>query len=119
MSMQTLTDFDSAPFEIIDGDRGKNYPKQHEFSDSGYCMFLSATNVTCNGFDFSQCQFITEQKDMENQELLCPLTGVIEKFEYISNPIDEQIKILHNQNIRLKKARDLLLPRLMHGEIAI
>ncbi len=56
---------------------------------------------------------------MENQELLCPLTGVIEKFEYISNPIDEQIKILHNQNIRLKQARDLLLPRLMNGEIKV
>ena len=59
------------------------------------------------------------KKDMENQELLCPFTGVIEKFEYISNPIDEQIKILHNQNIRLKKARDLLLPRLMNGEIEV
>jgi type I restriction enzyme S subunit len=59
------------------------------------------------------------KKDMENQELLCPLTGVIEKYEYISNPIDEQIKVLHNQNIRLKQARDLLLPRLMNGEIKV
>ena len=59
------------------------------------------------------------KKDMENQKLLCPLTGVIDKFEYLSNPIDEQIKVLHNQNIRLKKARDLLLPRLMNGEIAV
>jgi len=59
------------------------------------------------------------KKDMENQELLCPLTDVIEKFEYISNPIDEQIKVLHNQNIRLKQARDFLLPRLMNGEIEV
>ena len=59
------------------------------------------------------------KKDVENQDLLCPLTGVIKKFEYISNPIDEQIKVLHNQNIRLKQARDLLLPRLMNGEIAV
>ena len=27
--------------EIIDGDRGKNYPQQHEFSDEGYCLFLN------------------------------------------------------------------------------
>lgn len=27
---------------IIDGDRGKNYPKQDEFSDTGYCLFLNA-----------------------------------------------------------------------------
>ena len=59
------------------------------------------------------------KKDMENQELLCPLTGVIEKFEYISNPIDEQIKVLHNQNIKLKQVRDLLFPRLMNGEIKV
>ncbi len=59
----TLTDFENAPFEIIDGDRGKNYPKQNDFSDSGHCLFLSATNVTKSGFEFSECQFITEQKD--------------------------------------------------------
>lgn len=31
--------------EIIDGDRGKNYPKQEEFLDKGYCLFLNAKNV--------------------------------------------------------------------------
>ena len=58
-----LTDFESAPFDIIDGDRGKNYPKQNEFASEGHCLFLSATNVTKNGFDFSDCQFVSEQKD--------------------------------------------------------
>ena len=65
MSHVRSIDFGSAPFQIIDGDRGKNYPKQDEFSDDGFCVFLSATNVTRNGFDFSHCQFITEQKDNE------------------------------------------------------
>ena len=55
--------FDSAPLEIIDGDRGKEYPKQDEFFDDGYCLFLDAGNVTGDGFDFSQCHFISEQKD--------------------------------------------------------
>ena len=35
-------------FEIIDGDRGVNYPKQNEFKDDGYCLFLNAKNVTSN-----------------------------------------------------------------------
>lgn len=35
---------------IIDGDRGKNYPKQDEFSDTGYCLFLNAKNVTATAF---------------------------------------------------------------------
>ncbi len=49
--------------EIIDGDRGKNYPTQEEFSESGFCLFLNAKNVTAKGFQFKNCMFITEQKD--------------------------------------------------------
>ncbi|MCE2485561.1 MAG: hypothetical protein J4F42_08620 [Desulfurellaceae bacterium] len=60
MDSPALISFEDAPFEIIDGDRGKNYPKQNEFSDDGHCLFLSATNVTRDGFEFSECQFISE-----------------------------------------------------------
>lgn len=63
MSAYELVDFDSAPFDIIDGDRGKNYPKLDDFSDNGFCLFLSATNVTKRGFDFSQGQFVSAEKD--------------------------------------------------------
>lgn len=48
--------------EIIDGDRGKNYPQQHEFFDSGYCLFLNTGNVTTEGFSFQSTQFITKEK---------------------------------------------------------
>ena len=50
--------------EIIDGDRGKNYPKQEDFSEQGYCLFLNAKNVTATGFQFDSCMFITKQKDL-------------------------------------------------------
>ena len=49
--------------EIIDGDRGVNYPKQEEFYETGECLFLNAGNVTKNGFDFSSCSYITKEKD--------------------------------------------------------
>lgn len=48
---------------IIDGDRGKHYPHEDEFSEDGYCLFLSATNVTKRGFNFTSTQFITKDKD--------------------------------------------------------
>ena len=48
---------------IIDGDRGKNYPKQEDFSDCGFCLFLNAKNVTAQGFSFENCMYITEEKD--------------------------------------------------------
>jgi type I restriction enzyme S subunit len=59
----TIKKLGQAPLQIIDGDRGSNYPKQNEFFDSGYCVFLNAGNVTPDGFDFSKCQFISEEKD--------------------------------------------------------
>lgn len=49
--------------EIIDGDRGKNYPTTDEFSDKGYCLFLNAKNVTSQGFNFDTCLFVTKEKD--------------------------------------------------------
>lgn len=50
-------------FEIIDGDRGKNYPKKNDLLEEGYCLFLNTKNVTKNGFKFDQLEFITEEKD--------------------------------------------------------
>lgn len=50
-------------FNVVDGDRGKNYPKDCDFSDKGYCLFLNAGNVTKNGWSFEHNSFITEEKD--------------------------------------------------------
>jgi len=47
--------------QIIDGDRGKNYP--NEFAGNGYCLFLSAKNVTTAGFSFDSVQFISQERD--------------------------------------------------------
>ncbi|MCI5045835.1 MAG: restriction endonuclease subunit S [Aquisalinus sp.] len=51
------------PLEIIDGDRGANYPKTNEFSERGHCLFLNAGNVSASGFSFSDTAFISEEKD--------------------------------------------------------
>ncbi|WP_150912796.1 restriction endonuclease subunit S [Marinobacter halotolerans] len=50
-------------FECIDGDRGPNYPKKHEYLNSGYCLFLSTKNVRPFGFDFKEQVFISKEKD--------------------------------------------------------
>ena len=49
--------------EIIDGDCGKNYPKQDEFYPQGYCLFLNTGNVTKEGLVFEENQFIIKEKD--------------------------------------------------------
>jgi len=50
--------------EIIDGDRGKNYPTQKDFLDEGHCLFMNTKNVRSNGFDFKTTMFISKKKDM-------------------------------------------------------
>jgi type I restriction enzyme, S subunit len=60
-------DWDVKEFEkvlkVIDGDRGDNYPSNDDLYESEYCLFLSAKNVTKEGFKFSECIFITKGKD--------------------------------------------------------
>lgn len=48
--------------QIIDGDRGPNYPKKSDFTNKGYCLFLNTSNVRNNGFNFDECQFISKEK---------------------------------------------------------
>jgi type I restriction enzyme, S subunit len=59
---KTIT-IDLSPIEIIDGDRGRNYPKQEEFYDNECCLFLNTSNVTPQGFNFEKTMFITREKD--------------------------------------------------------
>lgn len=49
--------------EVLDGDRGRNYPHQNELCEKGHCLFLSANNVTDRGFRFETTKFITKEKD--------------------------------------------------------
>lgn len=59
------------------------------------------------------------KKELSNELLLLPKSEKIAAFEEISKPIDQQNTNLHMQNVRLSEARDLLLPRLMSGELAV
>jgi type I restriction enzyme S subunit len=59
-SRQTFKDL---KINVIDGDRGTNYPNKGDLLPEGDCLFLTAKNVTKYGFKFSERQFITKQKD--------------------------------------------------------
>ncbi len=48
-----------------------------------------------------------------------PAQTLLSLFTDSVRPMFQQIKGLHAQNQRLKTARDLLLPRLMNGEITV
>jgi len=48
---------------LIDGDRGKNYPSKEDMSSNGYCLFLNTGNVTKTGFLFEDISFIDAGRD--------------------------------------------------------
>lgn len=54
---------ESFGIDVLDGDRGKEYPKESDFYNWEYCLFLSAKNVTKTGFKFDEKAFITKKKD--------------------------------------------------------
>lgn len=67
-----MTRIADSHIELIDGDRGKNYPKQEELQESGHCLFLNAGNVTSDGFRFTDNQFISQERDsLLNKGKLC------------------------------------------------
>jgi type I restriction enzyme S subunit len=87
--------FSEAPFLIIDGDRGTNYPKQHEFTSSGHCLFLNAGNVTKEGFAFSECAFISEEKDLllrkgklQRHDIVLTTRGTVGNVAYYSDNVE-------------------------------
>ena len=61
----------------------------------------------------------TNKKELEGQVLVEPSAVLLQEFEDRANAIDLQIACLTNQHDNLVRARDLLLPRLMNGEITV
>ena len=80
--------------DIIDGDRGSNYPKLDEFSNSGHCVFLNAKNVTKSGFKFEEIQFITKEKDnilrkgkLQRLDVVLTTRGSVGQFALYSDDV--------------------------------
>lgn len=57
------------------------------------------------------------KKELFSQELLQPTDEVADSFDRFAKQFDEQIEALTRQNVRLRQARDALLPKLMSGEL--
>lgn len=58
-------------------------------------------------------------KQMQTYSVPLPPSGLLSTFDGVIQPIIAQLKALAFANQKLRAARDLLLPRLMSGEIAV
>lgn len=97
---------------VIDGDRGTNYPNGDDFSSEGYCLFLNAKNVTKKGFLFDQVSFISKEKDevlrkgkLKKNDLILTTRGTVgnmayydDSVSYINMRINSGMVIIRNEN---------------------
>lgn len=81
--------------DLIDGDRGTNYPSQGEMLSEGYCLFLNAGNVTKNGFAFDANMFITEEKDnklrkgkLQRHDVVLTTRGTVGNLAYFGKNVE-------------------------------
>jgi type I restriction enzyme S subunit len=86
--------FKNTKINIIDGDRGENYPSQNEYLEDGYCLFLNAKNVTDSGFKFNKTKFITKEKDdilrkgkLEKEDVVLTTRGTVGNVGFFTNGI--------------------------------
>ena len=87
--------------KVLDGDRGNEYPKENDFSDNGYCLFLSTKNVTRTGFSFVECQFISKEKDQKLRkgcisigDIIITTRGTVGNIAYFDHSVPyEKIRI--------------------------
>lgn len=111
-----------APLQIIDGDRGKAYPKHDDFSDNGYCLFLNATNVTNLGVEFAECQFITEQKDNElrkgklsRNDVVLTTRGTLGNAALYGDAVPFEDMRINSGMVIMRADSTKLLPKFLYG----
>lgn len=101
-------------FQIIDGDRGKSYPGESDFSSFGHTLFLDTGNVKKTGLHFSTTKFISEEKDKELRngklilgDFILTSRGTLGNVAYY----DENIKKRYS-SVRINSAMLILRPLL-------
>ena len=114
-SVNTLAD---AGVVVIDGDRGKEYPKSTEFYSSGYCVFLSAKNVSKGGFAFNEVQFIDEQKHLKLRKglvnrgnIVLTTRGTVGQFAYFDDSVPYDVMRINSGMVVLDVDKSLF-----HGD---
>jgi type I restriction enzyme S subunit len=113
---------DAAGVKVIDGDRGKEYPKDADFSENGYCLFLSAKNVTKSGFKFDDIQFIDAEKDRKLRKgrvnrgnLVLTTRGSVGQFAHYDDSVPYKVMRINSGMVVLDADVSNLLPKFLYA----
>ena len=113
--------FEDAPIEIIDGDRGVNYPKRSEFSPVGHCVFLNAGNVTISGFNFSDVSFIDRERDrllrkgkLELNDSVLTTRGTVGNVAFYDKSVDFDHVRINSGMVIFRPDQSKITPRYLY-----
>ena len=99
--------------DFIDGDRGKNYPTFDEFTSTGYCLFLNASNVTSTGFNFDTCMFVTEDKDKSMNKGHLSRNDIVLTSRGTLGNVALYDKHIRYENVRINSGMLIIRPKTM------
>jgi len=101
--------------EIIDGDRGVNYPKNNEFFSDGYCLFLNTKNVPNDSFSFEETMFVDKEKDsklrkgkLKRGDFVLTTRGTIGNFAFYSEKVPFDNIRINSGMVILRTADEIL-----------
>ena len=107
--------------EIIDGDRGKNYPNGDDFKKEKYCLFLNAKNVTPKGFDFNETMFINKEKDkilrkgkLKRNDIVLTTRGTVGNVAYYSDDINYKNIRINSGMVILRCDNNMILSKYLY-----
>lgn len=109
-----IVNIGDSKIQILDGDRGKAYPKKEEFSEDGFCLFLSTSNVREGKFEYSQCDFITETKDSQLRkgrvnigDIVLTTRGTIGNIAYLGINSPFKVVRINSGMVIIRAAEDI------------
>ena len=82
-------------------------------------IYLFMSNVAISGYITGAAQPKINQNNLNRIPILSPPQDLLERFDKMIGPIFDNIATLDLKNTNLRQTRDLLLPKLISGEIDV
>ena len=82
-------------------------------------MPVSLFYYTLSAIELSDFAYARHFKFLKEELVVVPTAEVATAFSERIDPIKRQVRILQQQSDNLRRTRDLLLPRLLSGQVAL
>jgi type I restriction enzyme S subunit len=119
----SVTTSDRKPVLQLTG--GKFWPNNHTHVLQGkspvstYLLYLSLREVDVSGYVTGAAQPKITQANLNRIPITVAPTPLLKTFDEICSPLLDQVAVMERTNTNLRTTRDLLLPKLISGEVSV